>query len=62
MADKTLKVTLVRSAVCSTKKDQTATARALGLRKIGDVNVLPDNPSVRGMIFKVKHLVDVEEN
>ena len=62
MADKTLKVTLVRSAVCSVKKDQTATARALGLRKIGDVNVLPDNPSVRGMIFKVKHLVDVEEN
>ena len=44
------------------KKDQTATCRATGLRKIGDVAVLPDNPSVRGMIFKVKHLVTVEEN
>ena len=59
MADKKLKVKLVRSAVCSVKKDQTATCRAMGLRKIGE---LPDNPSVRGMIFKVKHLVAVEEN
>ena len=62
MADKTLKVTLVRSAVASVKKDQTATCRAMGLRKINDVAVLPDNPSVRGMIFKVKHPVTVEEN
>lgn len=62
MADKTLKVTLVRSAVASVKKDQTATCRAMGLHKINDVAVLPDNPSVRGMIFKVKHLVTVEEN
>ena len=62
MADKTPKVTLVRSAVASVKKDQTATCRAMGLRKINDVAVLPDNPSVRGMIFKVKHLVTVEEN
>ncbi|MGI6230463.1 MAG: 50S ribosomal protein L30 [Tractidigestivibacter sp.] len=62
MAEKTLTVKLVRSAVCSVKKDQTATCRAMGLRKIGDTAVLPDNPSVRGMIFKVKHLVTVEEN
>jgi len=48
--------------VASVKKDQTATCRAMGLRKIGDCSELPDNPSVRGMIFKVKHLVDVEEN
>ena len=60
--DKTLKVTLVHSAVASVKKDQTATCRAMGLRRIGDVSVLPDNESVRGMIFKVKHLVEVEEN
>ena len=39
-----------------------ATAHSMGLRKIGDTSVLPDNPSVRGMIFKVKHLVAVEEN
>ena len=61
MADK-LRIKLVRSATTSTKKDQTATCRAMGLRRIGDVSVLPDNPSVRGMIFKVKHLVEVEEN
>ncbi|MCI1997161.1 50S ribosomal protein L30 [Olsenella porci] len=62
MADKKLTVKLVRSAVCNVKKDQTRTCRAMGLRKIGDTSVLPDNPSVRGMIFKVKHLVQVEEN
>ena len=62
MAEKKLTVTLVRSAETQVKKDQTATCRAMGLRKIGDVAVLPDNPSVRGMIFKVKHLVSVEEN
>lgn len=59
---KTLTIKLVRSAVASVKSDQTATARALGLRKIGDTVVQPDNPSVRGMIFKIKHLVEVEEN
>lgn len=62
MADKKVSVKLVRSAVASVKKDQTLTCRAMGLRKIGDVACLPDNPSVRGMIFKVKHLVEVEEN
>ena len=62
MAEKTLTIKLVRSAVAAVKKDQTATCRALGLRKIGDTSVLPDNPSVRGMIFKVKHLVEVTEN
>lgn len=59
---KTLTIKLVRSAVASVKKDQTATAKALGLRKIDDTVVQPDNPSVRGMIFKIKHLVEVEEN
>ena len=62
MAEKKLTVTLVRSAVTQVKKDQTATCKALGLRKIGDTVEQPDNPSIRGMIFKVKHLVDVVEN
>ena len=57
-----LKITLVRSAQCGVKKDQTATAKALGLRKIGDCVEQPDNPGIRGMIFKIKHLVNVEEN
>ena len=60
--EKKLTVRLVRSAVASVKKDQTLTCRSMGLRRIGDVSELPDNPSVRGMIFKVKHLVEVEEN
>ena len=61
MADK-LRIKLVRSCGPAVKKDQTRTCFAMGLRKIGDVSVLPDNESVRGMIFKVKHLVEVEEN
>lgn len=60
MADK-LKIKLVRSAVTQVKKDQTATARALGLRRINDEVIQPDNPGIRGMIFKIKHLVEVEE-
>ena len=59
---KTLTVKLVRSATCGVKKDQTATVRALGLHRINSTNELPDNESVRGMIFKVKHLVTVVEN
>ncbi|MDO4538134.1 MAG: 50S ribosomal protein L30 [Coriobacteriales bacterium] len=60
MADK-LRIKLVRSATTATKKDQTATVRALGLHKVNSVVEQPDNPSIRGMIFKVKHLVEVEE-
>ena len=59
MADKTLKITLVRSAVTNTKKDQTATARALGLRKIGDVTVQPDNAATQGKVAKIIHLIEV---
>jgi large subunit ribosomal protein L30 len=33
--------------------------RALGLRKIGDTNVLPDRPEIRGMIARVPHLIDI---
>lgn len=59
---KTLKIKLVRSSVAAVKKDQTATCRALGLRRIGDCVEQPDNESIRGMIFKVKHLVEVVED
>ena len=55
-----LRVTLVKSTA-GCLKDQQATVRALGLTKIRTSNVLPDNDAVRGMIFKVKHLVVVEE-
>ena len=55
-----LKVTLVKSTN-GCLKDQQATVKALGLTKIRTFNVLPDNAATRGMIFKVKHLVAVEE-
>lgn len=55
-----LKVTLIKSTAGSLKEHQ-ATVKALGLTKIRTSNVLPDNDATRGMIFKVKHLVAVEE-
>lgn len=60
MADKKLKLTQVKSQI-GRKYDQDRTLKALGLGKIGKSNELPDNDSVRGMIFKVKHLIEVEE-
>ena len=59
MAD-TIKVKQVRSTV-GCKQDQRATVKSLGLHHINDVHELPDNESVRGMIFKVKHLVEIVE-
>jgi large subunit ribosomal protein L30 len=55
-----LKVTLVRSTI-GTKPKHRGTVRALGLRKIGSSNTLPDRPEVRGMLARVPHLVAVEE-
>ncbi len=57
---KTLRITQVRSAI-SRPADQGKTLKALGLGKIGRSVERPDNDSIRGMIFKVKHLVEVEE-
>lgn len=55
-----LKIRLKKST-CNTKKDQIATVRALGLRKTGMVVSHEDTPSIRGMIRKVEHLLEVEE-
>ena len=55
-----LKVKLVKSTIGS-KKDQIATAEALGLHKLGDVKVQPDNAQTRGKINKISHLVEFEE-
>lgn len=60
MAEKTIKVTQIKSTIAK-PGDQLKTLQAMGLGKIGRTVVLPDNPSVRGMVFKVKHLVKVEE-
>ncbi|KRB52747.1 MAG: 50S ribosomal protein L30 [Pseudomonadota bacterium] len=42
-------------------KDQRSTLAGLGLNKMGRVSTLEDTPSVRGMIDKVKHLLEVVE-
>jgi large subunit ribosomal protein L30 len=55
-----LKITLVRSTI-GYEKSQGATAVALGLKKRGSSVVQNDNPQVRGMIFKIKHLLEVSE-
>lgn len=57
---KRLKITLVKSPIGSLK-DQQATLVALGLHKLNSTREQPDNPCTRGKIFKVKHLVKVEE-
>jgi len=57
---KTIRVTLVRSPIGYTK-DQKATVRALGLRRMHQTVEQRDNPAVRGMIQKVIHLLRVEE-
>lgn len=57
---KTVTVKLLRSAI-GRQKDQGQTLVGLGLNKINRVRELEDTPSVRGMINKVKHLVEVIE-
>jgi large subunit ribosomal protein L30 len=55
-----IKVTLKKSPI-SQKKDQQLTVRSLGLRRLRQSVTVEDNRSNRGMILKVRHLVDVEE-
>ena len=55
-----LKITLRRSPI-GYERDQRATAVALGLRKLHQTVLRPDNPSVRGMVFKINHLLEVSE-
>ena len=57
---KQIRVTQVRSGIGGTRR-QRETLRTLGLRKIRQSVVREDNPSVRGMIATVHHLVTVEE-
>jgi large subunit ribosomal protein L30 len=57
---KTIRVTLKRSIIGEKPKTR-ATVAGLGLRRIHQTIEQPDTPTLRGMIEKVKHLVDVEE-
>ncbi|MBE5871660.1 MAG: 50S ribosomal protein L30 [Lachnospiraceae bacterium] len=60
MADKMIKVTLVKSTIGAIPKHK-KTVEALGLRKLNKTVELPDNASTRGMVQQVRHLVKVEE-
>ncbi|HEY5727078.1 MAG TPA: 50S ribosomal protein L30 [Acidimicrobiia bacterium] len=55
-----IKVTQIRSVI-DRPKDQKSTVRRLGLHRIRDSVIKEDRPEIRGMIAKVKHLVEVEE-
>ncbi len=55
-----LKIQLVKSVIGS-KKDQIATVESLGLHKVGDIKVQPDNEQTKGKLNKVSHLVKVIE-
>lgn len=56
----TIKIKLVKSLIGS-KKDQIATAKALGLNKLGDTTVQPDNPQTAGKIKKINHLIQTQK-
>ena len=60
MANQTIRVTQIRSPI-GRKSDQRQTLIGLGLNKLHRQRELEDTPSVRGMINKVRHLVQVEE-
>jgi len=56
----TLKITLVKSPI-GFNRNQGAVLRGLGLRRIRHTVELKDTPATRGMIHKVRHLVEVQE-
>jgi large subunit ribosomal protein L30 len=60
MSEKTLRVKYVKSCIGYSRR-QKGTIRALGLKRLGDVVEVRDVPTMRGMLNKVRHLVQVEE-
>jgi len=57
---KKVRVTYIKSAIGYSRR-QKGTIRALGLKRLGDIVEHEDTPVVRGMVDKVRHLVQVEE-
>lgn len=55
-----LQITLKKSPISSLKVHQD-TVIALGLRKVGQTVIREDNACVRGQIFRVRHMIDVQE-
>jgi len=57
---KQIKVKLAKSLI-DQKPGAKKTARALGLRRVGATRIHEDDPVIRGMVFKIRHLVTVEK-
>ena len=53
-------IKLVKSLI-GRRDDQIATAHSLGLKKIGQVSIQPDNEQTKGKINKISHLVEVKD-
>ncbi len=60
MSDAKLKITQVRSLIGRPEKHRRI-VKALGLRRNQTTVIHDDTPTIRGMVFKVRHLVNVEE-
>ena len=60
MAEKKIKVTLVKSLIGQVPKNKNI-AQSMGLRKIGQSVVLPDNDATKGQVRLISHMVKVEE-
>jgi large subunit ribosomal protein L30 len=58
MTAKTLRIRQVRSGICA-PADQKQSLRGLGLRRIRQEVVRPDTPATRGLVHKVRHLVEI---
>lgn len=55
---RTLKLRLVKSGIC-TPRDQKAALKGLGFHRRGETIQRPDDPAIRGMVHKVRHLVEI---
>lgn len=60
MATSKLRITWKRSGI-GQRQDQRRTVRALGLRRLGQTVEHDDTPTIRGMVHKVRHLVQVDD-
>ncbi|HHJ40029.1 MAG: 50S ribosomal protein L30 [Methylothermaceae bacteria B42] len=60
MAEKTLKITLIRSKIGKIKSHREC-VRGLGLRHLNHTVEVPDTPEIRGMINKIAYMLNVEE-
>jgi large subunit ribosomal protein L30 len=58
-SSKLLRITYMKSSIGYAQR-QKDTVRSLGLRRLGEQVVQPDNPAVRGMVHSVRHLVEAE--